>query len=76
MKRSERLLAYWIRIPRRLRLGILTALMLTIWTVEGVRFLTSPALRLPTVTDSIICIVPAILLFVVWKTKSAKSPLN
>ncbi|WP_286950712.1 hypothetical protein [Exiguobacterium sp. UBA4551] len=76
MKRSERLLAYWIGIPRRWRLGALIACMLTIWTVEGVRFLTSSALRLPTVTDAIICLVPAILLFVVWKTKSAKSPLN
>ena len=76
MKLSERLLAYWIRIPRRWRLAALTACMLTIWTVEGVRFLTSPALRLPTVTDAIICLVPAILLFVVWKTKRSKSPLN
>ena len=76
MKRSERLLAYWIRIPRRWRLGALTACMLTIWTVEGVRFLTSSALRLPTVTDATICLVPAILLFVVWKTKRPKSPLN
>lgn len=76
MKLSKRLLAYWIRIPRRWRLVAMTACMLTIWTVKGVRFLTSPALHLPTVTDAIICLVPAILLFVVWKTKSAKSPLN
>ncbi|WP_410501314.1 hypothetical protein RIF24_08975 [Exiguobacterium acetylicum] len=72
----ERLLAYWIRIPRRWRLGGLTAFLLTVLTIEGVRFLTSPALRLPTVTDAIICLVPAILLFVVWKTKSPKSPMN
>ncbi|WP_294741299.1 hypothetical protein [uncultured Exiguobacterium sp.] len=52
--------------------GALTALMLTVWIEEGVRFLTSPALRLPTVTDAIICLVPAILLFMVWKTKLSK----
>ncbi|WP_294746025.1 hypothetical protein [uncultured Exiguobacterium sp.] len=52
--------------------GALTALMLTVWIEEGVRFLTSPALRLPTVTDAIICLVPAILLFMVWKTKRSK----
>jgi len=76
MKKSERLLAYWIRIPRRWRLAALTAFLLTVWTIEGVRFLTSPALHLPTIQDVIICLIPAILLFAVWKTKSPKPPPN
>ncbi|KOP29325.1 hypothetical protein ADM98_10600 [Exiguobacterium sp. BMC-KP] len=76
MKKSERLLAYWIRIPRRWRLAALTAFLLTVWTIEGVRFLTSRALHLPTIQDVIICLIPAILLFIVWKTKSPKSPPN
>ncbi|MDQ6466840.1 hypothetical protein RCC94_05035 [Exiguobacterium acetylicum] len=70
IKLSERLLAYWINIPRHWRLATLTAFLLTVWTIEGIRFLTSPTLRLPTITDAIICLIPAILLFVIWKTKS------